>query len=151
MKCHPSFLVRFADRGKACTQRRVPCGSGRKYKRCCLAREQEQERSAGERRLPADPAGLAATCRAAALELVRFVPPSRSIEPSFFTTEGDPIVLARAVWRVADPEAAFAALDSPPELLSMEESEEESGEVFQLTGDRSEACAYRPPLPPGAI
>lgn len=110
----------------------------------------ELARLAAERGLAADPRGLEEACRAGGRELARFVPPSRLVEPSFFTAEGDPIVLARAVWRVADPEAAFTALDSSPELLWVE-SEEEAGDVFQLTADRAEACAHRPSLPPGAI
>lgn len=111
----------------------------------------ELARLAAERGLAADPRGLEEASRAGGRELARFVPPSRLVERSFFTAEGDPLVLARAVWRVADPAAAFTALDSPPELLWMGESEEEAGDVFQLTADRAEACANRPPLPPGAL
>lgn len=111
----------------------------------------ELERLAGEHGLSRDPSGLSQACWVASRELLRFVPPSRSVEPSIFTAEGDPVVHARAVWRLADPEVAFAALDAPPELLWMGESEDGTGETFQLTGDRAELLAHRPPLPPGAL
>ena len=68
-----------------------------------------------------------------------FIPPSRLAEPSYFPAEGDPIVSARAVWRLADPDAAFVALDTPPpKLLWVGESEDGTGECFQLTADRKE-------------
>jgi len=109
----------------------------------------ELERIARGRGLPAGPHGLEAACRAG--DLLRFVPPSRLVERSLFTVEGDPLVLARAAWGVADPEAAFTALDDPPELLWVGPSEDDRGECFQLTGDRDELGASRPPLLPGAI
>lgn len=111
----------------------------------------ELERLAKAYGLPRDPGGLAEVSRVAGRELLRFVPPSRLAEPSLFTVEGDPIVSARAAWRVTDPEAAFAALDAPPELLWMGESEDRAGECFQLTGDRTGLLASRPPLPPSAL
>lgn len=111
----------------------------------------ELERLAAEHGLARDPSGLAEACRVGSRELPRFVPPSRLVERSLFTAEGDPVVLARAVWRLADPESAFAALDAPLELLWVGESEDGPGEVFQLTGDRAELTARRPPLPPGAL
>jgi hypothetical protein len=55
------------------------------------------------------------------------------------------------VWLLNDPDEAFAALDAPPELLWVGESEEGTGECFQLTGDRAELLARRPPLPPNAV
>ena len=111
----------------------------------------ELERLADEHGLPLDPAGLSEACRVGSRELLRFTPPSRLVEPSLFTVEGDPIVHARAVWRLGDPEAAFGALDAPPELLWVGESEDGTGETFQLTGDRGALLARRRPLPPGAL
>lgn len=156
---------------------RCPCGSGRKYKRCCQleaerlaqqarddsrvgeaiadwsAREYpgELERLAEAHGLPRNAAGLAEVFRVASRELLRFVPPSRLSEPSYFTAEGDPIVSARAVWRLADPDAAFVVLGTPPELLWVGESDDGTGECFQLTADRAELLARRPPLPPNAL
>src|SRR6266498_2265762 len=49
---------------------------------------------------------LASAFRRHALELMRFLPPSRSAEPSFFTLEGDPVAFASAVWAVHDIAAA---------------------------------------------
>lgn len=111
----------------------------------------EFERLADEHGLPLDPGGLSEACRVGSRELLRFVPSSRLVERSLFTVEGDPIVCARAVWRLGDPEAAFAALDTPPELLWVGESEDGTGETFQLTGDRADLLAQRPPLPLGAL
>lgn len=112
---------------------------------------EELERLAREHGLSRDPSGLSDACRVASRELLRFIPPSRSVEPSLFTAEGDPVVHARAVWRLADPEAAFVELDAAPELLWVGESVDGTGETFQLTGDRAELIAPRPPLPPGAL
>jgi hypothetical protein len=89
--------------------------------------------------------------RLASRELLRFVPPSRLAEPTYFTAEGDPLLAARAAWSLVDPDDAFRVLDAPPELLWMGESEDGSGECFQLTGDRAELLARRPPLPPNAV
>jgi hypothetical protein len=101
--------------------------------------------------LSRDLGGFIEVFRAASRELLRFVPPSRLAEPSYFTAEGDPIVSASAVWRLADPDAAFVALDTPPELLWVGESEDGTGDCFQLTADRNEFLARRPPLPPNAL
>jgi hypothetical protein len=98
-----------------------------------------------------DPAGLSEVFRLASRELLRFIPPSRSVEPSLFTAEGDPVVAARARWSLADPDDAFWVLDAPPELLWVGESEDGTGECFQLTGDRAELLARRPPLPSNAL
>ena len=110
----------------------------------------ELERLAAAYGLSRDPAGLSEVFRLASRELLRFVPPSRSVEPSLFTAEGDPIVAARATWSLVDPDDAFIVLDAPPELLWVGESEDGTGECFQLTGDRAELLARRPPLPPNA-
>ena len=53
-----------------------------------------------------DEHALASTFRRHALELMRFTPPSRSAEPSFFTLEGDPVAFASASWDVHDIAAA---------------------------------------------
>jgi hypothetical protein len=98
-----------------------------------------------------DPAGLSEVFRLASRELLRFVPPSRLAEPSYFTAEGDPVVSARATWSLLDSDDAFMVLDAPPELLWVGESEDGTGECFQLTGDRKELLARRPPLPPSAL
>jgi SEC-C motif len=111
----------------------------------------ELERLAAAYGLPRDRAGLSEVFRLASRELLRFVPPSRSIEPSLFTAEGDPVVAAHATWSLVDPDDAFWVLDAPPELLWVGESEDGTGECFQLTGDRAELLARRPPLPPNAL
>ncbi len=111
----------------------------------------ELERLADVHGFAREPAGLAEVFRVASRELLRFAPPSRSVEPSLFTAEGDPLVAARAAWRLADPEAAFDVLDAPPQLLWVGESEDGTGECFQLTADRAELLARRPPLPPNAL
>ena len=105
----------------------------------------------GLSRDPGDPVGLSEVFRLASRKLLRFVPPSRLVEPSCFTAEGGPIVSARATWRLLDPEDAFLALDAPPELLWVGESDDGSGECFQLTANRTELLARRPPLPPNAL
>jgi hypothetical protein len=111
----------------------------------------ELERLADAHSLPRDPAGLGRVFRLASRELLRFVPPSRAAEPSYFTPEGDPVAAARAEWSLVDRDDAFRVLDAPPELLWVGESEDGSGECFQLTGDRAELLARRPPLPPNAL
>jgi hypothetical protein len=111
----------------------------------------ELERLADVHSLPRDPARLGEVFRLASRELLRFVPPSRAAEPSYFTAEGDPVAAARAAWSLVDPDDAFRVLDAPPELLSVGESENGSGKCFQLTGDRAELLARRPPLPPNAL
>jgi hypothetical protein len=52
----------------------------------------------------------------AALDLMRFVPPSRHVEPSFFTVEGDPLIDGRATRAITDAGGALELLDSPPQL-----------------------------------
>lgn len=111
----------------------------------------ELERLAEAHGLPHDPPGVFEVFLVASRELLRFVPPSRLSEPSYFTAEGDPVAAARAIWSLVDPDDAFAVLDAPPELLWVGESEDGAGECFQLTGDRAEQLARRPPLPPNAL
>jgi len=101
--------------------------------------------------LSRDAARVTEVFRVASRELLRFVPPSRLVEPSYFTAEGDPIVSARARWSLLDPDDAFRVLDAPPELLWVGGSEDGTGECFQLTVDRKELLARRPPLPPNAL
>ena len=111
----------------------------------------ELERLAGAYGAAADPDRLGGVFRLAALELMRFVPASRRVNPSFFTAEGDPIVNGSASWKVADAATALDLLDCPPELAWVGDSEDGSGEAFQWTGDRAQLLARRPPLPPGAL
>lgn len=111
----------------------------------------EVERLAAAHRLRADRDGMSAVFRLAALELMRFAPASRGVEPSFYTAEGDPLASGHASWRVADPQAVFELLDRPPELAWVGESEDGSGETFQWTLDRAQGLAGRRSLPPGAV
>jgi hypothetical protein len=92
-----------------------------------------------------DEQALGATFRRHALALMRFIPPSRSAEPSFFTLEGDPIVFASAVWAVRDPAAAAERMRElgglePDDRLEMD-----------ITAQRARLVRQRPPLPPGAL
>ncbi len=111
----------------------------------------ELERLADAHGLPRHQARLSEVFRLASRELLRFVPPSRLAEPSYFTAEGDPLVAAGARWSLVDPDDAFRVLDTPPELLWVGESEDGTGECFQLTGDRAGLLARRPALPPNAL
>ncbi len=108
----------------------------------------ELERLARAYRIPA---GSDRVFRAAALELMRFVPAGRRVEPSFFTAEGDPIVDGRASWRITDAAAALELLDDPPELAWVGESEDGSGEAIQWTVPREQLCTSDTPLPAGAL
>ena len=56
----------------------------------------ELERLVEAHGLSRHPARVTEVFRVASRELLRFVPPSRLVEPSYFTAEGDPIVSARA-------------------------------------------------------
>jgi hypothetical protein len=89
--------------------------------------------------------------RAAALELMRFVPVGRRVAPSLFTAEGDPLVDGRAYWRIADASTALELLDDPPELAWVGESEDGSAEAFQWTVPRERLRMSETPLPPGAL
>lgn len=87
-----------------------------------------------------------AAVRQQALELMRFRPPSRDIQPSFFTPEGDPMAHGQAAWEVrehAEAEARMRALGglAPGEPLEID-----------LTVRRDRLLAKdRPPLPKGAL
>ena len=80
-----------------------------------------------------------------ALALMRYVPPSRRAEPSFYTLEGDPVVFATATWKAQDRAAAakrmreLAAL-GPDDSLELD-----------ITAERAALVSQRPPLPPGAL
>jgi SEC-C motif-containing protein len=111
----------------------------------------EVERLADAHGIAAGDDRLTQVFRIAALDLMRFVPASRCVEPSLFTAEGDPIVNASASWRVADAATALELLDDPPELAWVGESEDGTGETFQWTADRAQLLAHRPTLPPGAL
>jgi len=88
---------------------------------------------------------LASTFRRHALELMRFRPPSRSAEPSFFTLEGDPVAFTSAIWEVHDVAAAAERIrelgalgpDDPVEI--------------DITAERAALLRQRASLPPGAL
>lgn len=111
----------------------------------------ELERLADAHGIHGDSDRFARVLHVAALELMRFVPASRRVEPSIYTVEGDPVVDGRASWDIADPAAVLELLDCPPELAWVGESEDGSGETFQLTVERAKLVGCRGPLPPGAI
>ncbi len=80
-----------------------------------------------------------------ALELMRFVPPRWSVEPSFFTLEGGLVAQGRATWRVRDAAAARDRLRTLGRL--------EPGEPLEIdiTVVRDALVADRRELPPGAM
>jgi len=92
-----------------------------------------------------DGSALAAAYRRHALALMRFIPPSRTAEPSFFTLEGDPIAFASATWAVRDPGAAAERLRSLAGLGPDDPLE------LDITAERAMLVEERPPLPPGAL
>lgn len=83
--------------------------------------------------------------RAHALELLRFVPPSWSAEPSYFTPEGDPLAHGTATWHVDDPAAAGERLRELGGLAPGEPLE------IDITARRETLVRDRPELPPGAL
>jgi SEC-C motif len=108
----------------------------------------ECRRLAGVHRVPI---GSDRAFRAAALELMRFVPAGRCVAPSLFTAEGDPLVDGRASWRIIDASAALELLDDPPQLAWVGESEDGSGDAFQWTIPREQLRMSQTPLPPRAL
>ena len=80
-----------------------------------------------------------------ALELMLFTPRSWSVEPSFFTPEGDPVAHGSARWRVRDLPAARRRLRALGGLASDEPIE------VDTTVPRDTLVRNRPELPPGAI
>lgn len=95
----------------------------------------ELDRLAGAHRIPA---GRNRVFRTAALELMRFVPTGRQVEPSFFIAEGDPLIDGRASWRITDATAALELLDDPPGLAWVGENEDGSWEAIQWTVPREQ-------------
>lgn len=92
-----------------------------------------------------DEQALASTFRRHALELMRFRPPSRSAEPSFFTLEGDPVAFASAIWEVHDVAAAVSRMRELGALRPGDPVE------LDITADRAALVRRRPSLPPGAL
>jgi len=105
----------------------------------------ELARLAGSARDNLDERALAATFRRHALELMRFTPPIRSAEPSFFTLEGDPVAFASAVWEVHNIAAAAERMRDLAALLPDNPVE------IDITASRASLVKQRPPLPPGAL
>lgn len=92
-----------------------------------------------------DEQALAMTFRRHALELMRWMPPSRSAEPSFFTLEGDPVAFASAIWAVHNVAAAAARMRDLGALLPDDPVE------IDITAPRATLVRQRPPLPLGAL
>jgi hypothetical protein len=92
-----------------------------------------------------DEHALASIFRRHALELMRFIPPSRSAEPSFFTLEGDPLAFASATWEVRDPATAAEKMRDLGGLLPDDPVE------IDITAPRATLVRQRPPLPQGAL
>ncbi|MGH2833927.1 MAG: SEC-C domain-containing protein [Solirubrobacteraceae bacterium] len=111
----------------------------------------ELHRLAATHGLPSNPRSITEVFHVDTLDLMRFVPPSRRVEPSFLTAEGDPLVDARAIWTVTDASRALDLLDCSPQLVWVGDSDDGTGEAIQLTCDRAQLVAGRPALPPGAL
>jgi len=88
---------------------------------------------------------LASTFRRHALALMRFTPPSRSAEPSFFTLEGDPVAFASAIWEMHEIAAVAETIRGLGALLPDDPVE------IDITVPRATLVKQRPPLPPGAL
>lgn len=100
--------------------------------------------------VPVDADGFDMVFRAAALELVGFVPPSRSIEPVQYCVEGRPAAHAEAVWALrCDPVDALDPLDTSPELTWMGPDPERDSFVWTLPA--AELARARGSLPRGAL
>ncbi len=104
----------------------------------------ELERLAGAPGKP-DEAALTRVLRDDALELMRYMPPGWSVEPSFFTLEGDPLAQGTAVWELGDVAAARDRLQDLGGLCPGEPLE------VDITVARDVLVRGRPALPPGAI
>ena len=105
----------------------------------------ELHRLAGRVPEQSDQSELSQVLRSHSLELIRFRPPSWSVEPSFFTLEGDPLARNTARWRVPDPAAARHRLRDLGGLDAAEPLE------LTVTVDRGKLVGNRPELPPRAI
>jgi hypothetical protein len=92
-----------------------------------------------------DGAGSSAAFRRDALELMRFTPPGWSVERSFFTLEGDPVVHGQATWHLRDLAVTRARLRAFGGLSASEPLE------VSITAPREMLTRDRPPLPEGAI
>lgn len=116
-----------------------------------FAPDEEPELLAELRRLAGvDGAGARADLEAAlrehGLDLIRFRPPSRDLERSYFTPEGDPMAHGRATWEVHEPAVARERLRAFGGLAPGEPLE------VTLTVGRDRLLAEgRPPLPEGAL
>lgn len=111
----------------------------------------ELQRIATVRGLGADPGGLEEALRVGARELVCFVPESRRVEPTPYTLEGDPAMVAEATWEVGDPGSVLDELSAASELFAAGESEDGDGLVFHWTASRDKLKARRIELPRGAV
>jgi hypothetical protein len=92
-----------------------------------------------------DEQALALAFRRHSLELMRFIPPSRSAEPSFFTLKGDPVAFASATWKVHGPAAAAERMRDLGGLLPEDPLE------IGINAERATLVSQRPPLPAGAL
>lgn len=116
-----------------------------------FAPDEEPELLAELRRLAGvDGAGARADLEAALrehwLDLIRFRPPSRELERSYFTPEGDPMAHGQATWEVREPAEARERLRAFGGLAPGEPLE------VDLTVRRDRLLAKdRPPLPKGAL
>ena len=116
-----------------------------------FAPDEEPELLAELRRLAGvDGAGARADLEAAlrehGLDLIRFRPPSRELERSYFTPEGDPMAHGQAAWEVLEPAQARERLRAFGGLAPGEPLETD------LTVRRDRLLAKdRPPLPKGAL
>ncbi len=111
----------------------------------------ELQHVAGANGLGTDAAGLAAALSAAARQMACFVPPSRLAERTFFTLEGDPVVVAEGSWRLRDRAAALRALCGASELALCPEGTDGNGHTFDWLAPRRDLVARRAVLPPGAV
>lgn len=111
----------------------------------------ELERIAAVRGLGPGPAGLEEGLRVGARELVCFIPESRRVEPTPYTLEGDPAMMAEATWEVRDPDSVLDELSVLPDLFAAGESEDGDGLVFQWNVSRDELKARQGDLPSGAV
>ena len=101
----------------------------------------ELERLAGA----SDEQALSRALRERALDLMRFQPPSWSVEPSLFTLEGDPVAQGSATWRVRDVRVARERIRALGGLAPDEPTE------IDITISRKDLVTARPALPAGAI
>lgn len=113
----------------------------------------ELRRIANANALGTGAAGLEAALTVGAREMAGFVPPSRLVEQTLHTLEGDPVTFGEATWQLHDPAAGLRALWRTPELALCPEVEDgnEGEHVFNWLARRRSLLAHQPVLPPGAI